>query len=68
MITFYQIISHAMKLYENNNILYSITYVLKNVDKVTFQISWRLSHKRIGKNSNLTNKSYLIPLILKYAF
>lgn len=55
-----------MKLYENNNILYSITYVLENVDKVTFQISWRLSHKRIGKNS--TNKSYLIPLILKYAF
>lgn len=57
-----------MKLYENNNILYSITYVLENVDKVTFQISWRLSHKRIGKNSNLTNNSYLIPLILKYAF
>lgn len=57
-----------MKLYENNNILYSITYVLENVEKVTFQISWRLSHKRIGNNSNLTNKSYLIPLILKYAF
>lgn len=58
-----------MKLDEDNNILYSITYVLVHVNKVTFQISWRLSHKRKGKNSlTLTNKSYLISFILKYAF
>lgn len=58
-----------MKLVENNNILYSITYDLVYVNKVTFQIFMEtFTQKSKKKFLTLTNKFYLLHSFLNILF